>query len=188
MIVTPKIALRIALIVVGSILLQLSFFSGVEVLGTSPDILPVVVVALGLLGGSLPGAVAGFAVGLLVDCLMAEPLGATALVLLGVGYLAGIYRERFEITSSLVPPLLCMGMALGAQLAFGALQLMLGVDVPVSSVVLRDILIKSLYAFLLGVPIYLLLRRVLRPALIDHRDTRRRLRRRGRPRVRELMS
>lgn len=186
MILTPKIALRLGLLLLAGILVQLTFFSKIELLRTSPDLLPALLVVLGLLGGSLVGAVGGFSVGLLVDCLMAEPLGQTALILLGVGYLAGIYRERFDITSALVPPLLCMGMTFGALIAFSALQLMLGVDVPVSVVVLRDIIIKSIYAFFLGVPIYLLMRRVLRPALIDNREARRQGRGRGRTRVREL--
>ena len=190
MIITPKIALRIGLFLLAGILFQLSFFSKIELLGTSPDILAVLAVCLGLLGGSLAGAVGGFSVGLIIDCLMAEPLGSTALILLGVGYCAGIYRERFDITSALIPPLLCMGMTFAALLAFSALQLMLGIDVTVSIVVAHDIIIKSIYAFFLGVPIYLLMRRILRPALIDNREARRRggSRRRGRMRMRELMS
>jgi rod shape-determining protein MreD len=173
-IVTPRILVRIVAIVVLAVLLQLSFFSQVELLRTSPDILPAVVVSLGLLGGSLLGAVSGFSVGLLVDCLLVEALGATSLVLLSVGYLAGLYRERFDVTNSLVPPLLCMSLTLVAELSFAAVQLMLGVDSPISALVIRDIAIKSIYAFFLGIPIYLGIRRALRPALIEERAGRRR--------------
>ena len=172
MIVTPGILIRIVAIVVAAVLLQLSFFSQVEVFRTSPDILPAVVVSLGLLGGSLGGAVSGFSVGLLVDCLLVEALGATSLVLLSVGYLAGIYRERFDVTNALVPPLLCMALTLFGEVSFGAVQLMLGVDSPISALVIRDIAIKSIYAFFLGIPIYLAIRRVLRPALIEERTVR----------------
>jgi rod shape-determining protein MreD len=172
-IVTPKIMLRIVAIVVLAVLLQLSFFSQVELFRVSPDILPAVVVSLGLLGGSLAGAVSGFSVGLLVDCLLVEALGATSLVLLSVGYLAGIYRERFDVTNSLIPPLLCMALTLVAELSFAAVQLMLGVDAPISPLVIRDIAIKSLDAFFLGIPIYLGIRRALRPALIEDRAVRR---------------
>jgi rod shape-determining protein MreD len=173
-IVTPRILARIVALVVVAVLLQLSFFSQVELFRTSPDILPAVVVSLGLLGGSLTGAVTGFSVGLLVDCLLVETLGATSLVLLSVGYLAGLYRERFDVTNSLLPPLLCMALTLVAELSFGALQLMLGVDAPISALVLRDVAIKSLYAFFLGAPIYIGIRRLLRPALIEDRAVRRR--------------
>ena len=174
MIVTPRILIRIVLLVILAVLLQLSFFSQVELFHVSPDILPAVVVSLGLLGGSLLGAVSGFWVGLLVDCLLDEALGATSLVLLSVVYLAGIYRERFDVTNSLTPPLLCMGLTLVAELSMAAVQLMLGVDAPVSSLVIRDIALKSLYAFFHAIPVYIGIRRILRPALIEDRAVRRR--------------
>lgn len=174
MIVTPQIFVRIAAIVILGVLLQLSFFSRVLLFDTSPDILPALVVSLGLLGGSMTGALTGFSIGFLVDCLLAGTLGASSLVLLGVGYLAGLFRERFEIHSALVPPLLCMGLTLAAELGFAAVQLMLGVDAPVSVLVVRDTLLKSIFAFFLGWPIYLGVRRALRPALVEEPRVRRR--------------
>ncbi len=167
MIVTPKIVLRIAAIGLLGVLLQLSFFSQVELFHVSPDILPALVVCLALLGGSLTGAVAGFSIGFFLDCLLVEALGVSSLVLLSVGYLAGLYRERFEIHNSLTPALLCMGFTLGAELGFGVIQLLLGIDAPVSLLIVRDLLLKGVYAFFLGWPLYLLVRRVLRPALVD---------------------
>ncbi|MGC1851934.1 MAG: rod shape-determining protein MreD [Solirubrobacterales bacterium] len=167
MIVTPKIFIRLTAIAVLAVLLQLSFFSRVELLHTNADILPIVVIALGLLGGSMTGAVAGFWIGFLVDCLLVAPLGGSSLVLLSAGYLAGLFRERFEIHSALLPPLLCMGLTLFAELGFAAVQLMLGVDAPVSPLVVRDMLLKSIFAFFLAWPIYFGLRRALRPALVE---------------------
>jgi len=166
MIVTPKIFARLAIVAILAVLLQLSFFSRVELLHTSADILPVVVVSLGLLGGSMTGAVAGFSIGFLVDCLLVAPLGGSSLVLLGVGYLAGLFRERFDIHSALVPPLICMGATLLAELGFAIVQVMLGVDAPVSALVVRDMALKSIYAFFWTWPIYFGLRRLLRPALV----------------------
>jgi rod shape-determining protein MreD len=174
MIVTPKIFARLAAIVILGVLLQLSFFSRVELFHTSPDVLPALVVSLGLLGGSLAGAVSGFSIGLLVNCLLIAPLGGSSLVLLGTGYLAGLFRERFEIHSALVPPLLCMGLTLFAELGFALVQVMLGVDAPVSALVVRDMVLKSVYAFFLGWPIYLALRRLLRPALVEETKVTRR--------------
>lgn len=173
MILTPKILARLVAIVLLGVLLQLSFFSQVAIFHTSPDVLPALVVALGLLGGTMTGAVTGFSVGLLLDCLLVEPLGGGSLVLLTTGYLAGLFRERFEIHSPLVPPLLCMGLTVFAELGFGAVELMLGVDATVSGLVVRDILIKGIFAFFLGWPIYLGLRRALRPALVEEPAVRR---------------
>lgn len=175
MIVTPKIFLRIAAISVLGVLLQLSFFSRIELFHTSADVLPAVVIAFGLLGGAMTGAVTGFSIGLLVDCLIVGALGASSLVLLATGYLAGLFRERFEIHSSLVAPLLCMGLTLFAELGFAVLQLMLGVDAPVSPLIVRDMLLKAIYAFFLGWPIYLGVQRSLRRALVEEpKVTRRR--------------
>lgn len=174
MILTPQIVLRIALIGLLGVLLQLSFFSQVELFHVSPDVLPALVVCLALLGGSLTGAVAGFSIGLFVDCLLVEALGISSLVLLGIGYLAGLFRERFEIHSSLLPALLCMGLTLLAELGFAAIQLLLGIDAPVSVLIVRDMLLKSVYAFFLGWPLYLLVRRALRPALVEEPTVQRR--------------
>lgn len=176
MIVTPKIFARLAAVAVLTVLLQLSFFSRIELFHTSFDILPVVVVSLGLLGGSMTGAVAGFSIGFLVDCLLIAPLGGSSLVLLGAGYLAGLFRERFEIHSALVPALACMGLTLFSELGFAAVQVMLGVEAPVSALVVRDMLLKSIFAFFLAWPIYYGLRWALRPALVDEPRVQRRRR------------
>jgi rod shape-determining protein MreD len=172
-ILTGNILARLVAIVIAGVILQLSFFSQVAFFHVSPDVLPALVVVLGLLGGTLTGAVCGFWVGFLLDCLLIAPLGGASLVLLATGYLAGLFRERFEIHSALVPPLLCMGLTLFAELGFGAVELMLGVDAPVSGLVIRDMLLKSVFAFFLGWAIYAGVRRALRPALVEEPAVRR---------------
>jgi rod shape-determining protein MreD len=175
-ILTPKMLIRLALVLIAAVVLQLSFFSRVALFHVSPDVLPAVVVSVGLLGGTMSGAVTGFAVGFLLDCLLIEPLGGGSLVLLATGYLAGLFRERFETHGPLVPPLVCMGLTLFAELGFGAVALMLGIDSSVSPLALREILVQSIFAFFLGWPIYLGLRRALRPALVEEGAMRRRRR------------
>jgi hypothetical protein len=60
-------------------------------------------------------------------------------------------------------------------------ELMLGLnDATVSPLVIRDLLLKSIFAFFLGWAIYALLRRVLRPALVEEPPGR------GRPRPRAV--
>jgi rod shape-determining protein MreD len=172
-ILTPNILARLVAIVIGGVILQLSFFSQVALFHVSPDLLPALIVVIGLLGGSLTGAVCGFSAGFLLDCLLIVPLGGGSLVLIAVGYLAGLFRERFEIHSPLVPPLLCMGLTLFAELGFGAVEIMLGFDAPVSTLIVRDILLKSIFAFFGGWVIYIGVRRALRPALVEESMLRR---------------
>lgn len=174
MILTPRILARIAAIVLLGVLLQLTFFSRVELLHTSPDVLPALVVSLALLGGATAGAVIGFSVGLLAAALVGEALGLSSLVLLATGYLAGLYRERADVSGVLAPALFCMGLTAFAEAGYATMQLVLGIDATVSALVLRDLLLKAIYAFFLGAPIYAVVRRVLRPALVEDRAVRRR--------------
>ena len=167
MIVTRRIGLRIAAILVLTVLLQVSFFSYLTVFGTTPDVVPLVIVSLGLLGGGVFGAVCGFAAGLLLDSVLLQTLGASALVLLSAGYLAGRYREISEISNSLIPPLLAGALTSAAAAGFAAIQVMLGIEGTVSLLVLREIFIQGLFAIVLAIPLYPLIRRILRPAIVD---------------------
>jgi rod shape-determining protein MreD len=176
MIVTRRIALRLTLILLVAVVLQVSFFSYLSLLGSTPDVIPVVIVSLGLLGGAVAGAVCGFAAGFLIDSVLLQTLGVSSLVLLTVGYLAGRYRERAEISNRWTPALLAGALTLGGATGFAAIQLMLGVDTPVSLLIVREIIVQALLAILLALAVYPLLRRILAPALIDHQPGRRRLR------------
>jgi rod shape-determining protein MreD len=167
MIVTWRIGLRIALIVVVTIVLQISFFSYLSLFGATPNVVPLMVVSLGLLGGGMIGAVCGFATGLLIDSALLQTLGVSSLVLLGAGYLAGRYREGAELSNSLIPPLLAGVLTSAAAAGFAAIQIMLGVNTTVSLLVLREIIVQGLLAVVLAIPIYPLIRRALRPALVD---------------------
>ncbi len=167
MIVTWRIGIRIAVIVVLTIVLQISFFSYLSFFGTTPNVIPLVVVSLGLLGGGMVGAVCGFTGGLLLDSALLKTLGVSSLVLLSAGYLAGRYREGAEISNSLIPPLLAGALTTGAAAGFAAIQLMLGVRSAVSLLVLREIFVQGLLAVVLTIPIYPLIRRALRAGIVD---------------------
>jgi rod shape-determining protein MreD len=166
-ILTRQIYLRLALILFGGVVLQVAFFSEISIFGGTPDVLPVLIACLGLLGGAVIGAVCGFIAGLLVDSALLQTLGVSSLVLLAVGYIAGRYREGFEISRRFVPPLIAGLLTLFASFLYGAIQLMLGVESPVSPLVVREILLQALLGFLLAIPLYPGVRWALRPALID---------------------
>mgnify|MGYP006384480871 FL=1 len=176
MIVTNKVALRIALLVLLLTLLQTAFFSQIELLGTSVWILPAVAVIFGLLGGSMVGATIGFSLGFLADALVDGPLGTSCLIFMGVGYLAGIYRERGDDATRGLTAVFCGLATLASNLAMGLFALVLGLDAPLSPALLADVGIQTIYGFLMAFPLYWLIRRVLRPAIIDDRTARRRRR------------
>lgn len=180
MIVTPRILLRLVAIIFGAVLLQLAFFSGIPLLGSVANVVPVVVVALGLLGGAVTGAVSGFAAGILIDVMLGGTLGVSSLALMIAGYGAGRWREGYDIVSSLVPPLLTGALCGVSALAYGAMQLTLGIDATVSPLVVREVVAQALLGALLAIPLFPLIRRALRPALIDDGRARARSPRPGR--------
>jgi len=174
-IITPRTAAVIAALIFVTVILQASFFSSLPVLGTVPNVVPVVVICLGLLGGAVVGAVVGFGAGLLLDSVALQTIGVSSLALLIAGYLAGRYRESFDISHPLVPIGLVAGLTVVGQGAFAAIELTLGVEAPVSLLILREIVVQGLLAALLAIPIYAGLKRLLRPALVEDAPKRTRM-------------
>jgi len=86
-------ALRASALIFAAALLQASIVSSLVLAGGAPDLLLVVVVCLGLLRGAVPGAIFGFAGGLVVDLFTLDTLGVTSLVLTLAGFWAGRYGE-----------------------------------------------------------------------------------------------
>jgi rod shape-determining protein MreD len=85
--------LRASGVVFVAAMLQVVIVSSLVIAGGAPDLLLVVVVVLGLLRGSIPGAILGFAGGLVVDLVTLGTLGVTSLVLTLAGFWAGRYAE-----------------------------------------------------------------------------------------------
>jgi rod shape-determining protein MreD len=133
------------------------------------------VASVGLLCGSIPGAVMGFAVGLLVDTALLQTLGVSSLVLLAVGYWAGRLRELRDPAHSLTPLAVGAAATAVATVGFSLVQFLLGVDAPVSLLLLRDILVTIAVNAVLAMPVYAVVRRFLLRYLPD--DPRRRRRR-----------
>jgi rod shape-determining protein MreD len=180
MILTPAMIVRIAALGVFAAVAQVVCFSKMDVFGSSPDFALLVVFSIGVLGGSLTGAVAGFSIGLLIDCLLLETLGAFALTLLAVGYVAGRYRETVGRPTRGAVPLLGAGLTLLGAVVIAAIQIGTGIDANVSFLVVRDALVKSLIGAALAIPVLLVVRLVVRSALVDER---RAARRRAAPRT-----
>jgi rod shape-determining protein MreD len=164
----------VAIGLVGGIL-QLTTVSQIAIFGVPADLSPLLVATVGLLCGSIAGASFGFGIGLFMDTLLAQTLGLTSLVLVAVGYAAGRLRELRDPAHALVPVAVGAAATAVAAIGFAVLQFLLGVDAPVSFLLIRQILMTIVLNTLLAMPVYLACRRVLAPFLPD--DPRRRRRR-----------
>jgi rod shape-determining protein MreD len=174
MILTRGIIARLAVLGTLVAVAQVVCFSKMDVFGASPDVAMLVVISVGLLGGSLSGAVTGFSIGLLIDCLLLETLGAFALTLLAVGYVAGRYREAVGRPTRAAVALLGGALTLLGAVVIAAIQIGTGIDATVSFLVVRDALVKSLIGMVLAIPVLLLVRLVVRSSLVDERRAARR--------------
>ena len=170
-----RLPLRLVVLAFLTVVIQEAAVSQISIFGTSADLTPLVVMAVGLLAGSIPGAIMGFGVGLLVDLLLFQTLGVTSLLYIAIGYWSGRLRELRDPAHGLVPVALGAIATAFAGIGMAVVQFLLGVDAPVSLLLVQQILINVLVNTLLALPVYALVRRILRPVLPE--DPRRRRRR-----------
>src|SRR4051812_19732467 len=148
-----------------------------RLLGGTIDLLPLAVGAVGIYAGSVPGAIFGFCTGLLVDLLIGQTLGASALVLTAVGYGVGRYRDMRDPAHGLMPIPVAAAATAGYLTAVAAVSFMLEIEASVSVLVLREAVITVLLNVALALPFFALVRRILRPVLAV--DPLHRMRKRG---------
>lgn len=121
-----RLALRIAPLVFVAAVVQVTTLSGSRLLWAEPDLLLVTVVCVALVAGSIPGAVAGFAGGLLLDVMTLGTLGVTSIVLTLAGYWAGRYGETTGRGRRYAPVIASFAISLLAGLGGVALHFLLG--------------------------------------------------------------
>jgi rod shape-determining protein MreD len=172
---TPAAVGRLTLVGLVGGILQLTAVSQISVFGVPADLSPLLVASVGFLCGSVPGAVFGFVLGLFVDTALLQTLGVNSLVYTAVGYGAGRIRELRDPAHALAPVAIGAAATAVATIGFSLLQFLLGVEAPVSWLLLRQILMTIVLNTLLALPVYMVCRRVVAPFLPD--DPRRRRRR-----------
>jgi rod shape-determining protein MreD len=172
---TAKLAARLLALGIGGVVVQTATVSQLPIEGANADISPLLVMAVGLLCGSLAGGCFGFGVGLLVDIVSMQTLGVSSLVLLAIGYGAGRLREARDPEGTLVPLAVGAVATLSFSVGFALMQFLLGSDAPLSWALLRQILATLVINALIALPVYAFVRRSLLSNLPE--DPRRRRRR-----------
>ena len=175
---TPRVELALRLLALGvlCVVLQVAAVSQMPIFGTNADLVPLVVAAVGLLCGSIPAALFGFGAGLAVDTALVDTLGLSSLIYSLAGYGAGRLRELRDPQATLLPFVLGAAVTASTTLGFSVMQFLLGVDAPLSFLLVRQIIATILVNTLIAVPVFALVGRMLAPALPD--EPRRRRRRR----------
>jgi rod shape-determining protein MreD len=152
-----SLALRLAPLVFVAATVQVAAISGLRLLAAEPDVLLVTIVAVALVAGSLPGAVAGFAAGLLVDVMSLGTLGTTSILLILAGYWAGRYGETTGRGRAYAPSLAAFAITILAVVGGVALHFLLGQPVSAGTA-LASAVPTALVAALLVVAVHRLCR------------------------------
>jgi len=164
----PRSIWGIPVLIAAAVLLEVTVMPYIVIGDAVPDLLAPTIVAIGMLRGSLTGAIAGMVGGLLIE--LAAPtgtLGVLGLLYLGVGAFAGRYHGRDEATQ-LIPPIIVAVAAAGAvELGYGVIQGLLGNGLGPAALVGRVILPGMALTLLLSPPVLLVARRLLGPGVPD---------------------
>jgi rod shape-determining protein MreD len=162
---TTATSLRAFAVVFVAAMLQVVIVSSLVVEGGAPDLLLVVVVALGLLRGSVPGAVLGFVGGLVVDVVTLGTLGVTSLVLTLAGFWAGRYGETTGRGRRLAPVFAVVTITVLAG-AFGfVLHYLLDEEVVAGHALLTVLVPALVLNMALALPVHALVRAIVGESL-----------------------
>ncbi|TMM18791.1 MAG: hypothetical protein E6F96_04840 [Actinobacteria bacterium] len=172
---SPGIVARIALLAVIVVFFQTGVVSELSVLGVTVDLSPLLVAFVGLLCGSMLGAITGFAVGLLVDLALVQTLGVTSLIFTLIGYWSGRLRELRDPQAALIPLLVGAAATGASMVGYSLVEFLLGVEAPVSLELLRQIVLGVIAGAVAALPTWAVVRRSLEGGLPE--DPRRRRRR-----------
>jgi rod shape-determining protein MreD len=155
---------KVGAIVFVAAILQVSVFGAVAIVGGTPDVLLVTLVAVALLRGSIVGSAAGFLAGLVIDTATLGTLGFTSLLLTIVGYWVGRYGETTGRDRSHAPFLAVAVVTVLYAVGALALHFMLGEPAPARAVLLDTLFQDIALNLLVTLPVYAFVRRVVKPS------------------------
>jgi rod shape-determining protein MreD len=151
--------------VLGAVIIQLTVITQIRVFGVVPDVIPVLVVSIGLLGGATTGATCGFIAGFLIDLILIQTMGVSSLLLTMLGYAAGMLRELRDPVHPLTNSIVGAAAAVFFTVGFGIVQFSLGQPAPQPWQMLWQTALSGLYGALLAPSAFRLARWAMMPTL-----------------------
>lgn len=153
----------LGLVLLTAVLLQTTLFQHVTLAGFRPDLLLLVTAVAAYRDGPLTGIRVGFTAGLMTDLLLNQaPLGLTTLVLLSVGYAAGVARPYMASDSVSAPLVVAFTSAVVGTTAYGVLSRLLGDPRFTTVLIIKTSIAVALFNTLLAPAVTALLRRLTR--------------------------
>jgi rod shape-determining protein MreD len=163
--------LKATLIVFFAVILQVSWFAGIELGHGSADLLLVAVISIALLRGSVFGSATGFAAGLCYDIAVYGQLGLTSLLLTLAGFWTGRYGETTGRDRAHAPFLSVAVITVLYGLGELVVRFLIGEPAPFGRLVFGSIPGELLLNLLLTVPVYIVCRRAIGRKSAEERAT-----------------
>lgn len=140
----------LSLVMMTGLLLETTILGSRTLGGTQPELVLLIVIAIGMEEGPAAGSIAGFFAGLLTDSLLDLPKGLSAFVFTSIGYGVGALREHYEGTTAWLR-IVVAGLATGAGLLlYGAMAGLVGITGIPLVALLRHAGLAALYSMLLA--------------------------------------
>ena len=99
-----RIGLRLTLVLFVGLTLHLSLFATARIGEVRPDVLLLIAVAAGIVGGPERGSVIGFLAGIVADLFLHTPLGLSAMAFSLVGFAVGTLQSSVIRSAWWIPP------------------------------------------------------------------------------------
>lgn len=161
----------VAVCVLVAAILQVTLVASLDVAGGTADVLLLTLLAIALLRGAVPGAIAGFCGGLLLDVMTLDTLGVSALLYALAGYWVGRYGETTGRDRAHAPLLAVVVVTIAIAFAGLGLHVLLGEDVSARRALFDALLPGLVLNLLLGPVVWALSRTVLRRQTTSDRVT-----------------
>jgi rod shape-determining protein MreD len=123
------------LLTITGLAIETSVLGTATLAGTKPELLLLMVVALGMGEGPAFGATAGFVMGLSTDLILQLPAGITALTYTLIGYAVGRIRAQVQTASAWLPMIMVSLATFVGVLFYAGFNYLLGDTFPLSRTV-----------------------------------------------------
>jgi rod shape-determining protein MreD len=153
---------RLAVVIVVSVVLQTTLFTHLRVDGVAPELGLVCVLAVAYEDGANTGAVFGFVMGLAMDLFLTTPLGLSAMSYAITGYAVGVFQAGIVRTSPWLAPMLGGAGGLFGGVVFISVGAVVGQEGFLSVASLKTVLIAALLDALIAPIVFPIVRRAAR--------------------------
>jgi rod shape-determining protein MreD len=145
-------AARICFVVFLFVTVQLTLMLDLRVGGIHPDIMVVLPVVAGIVGGPGRGASVGFGTGLVADLFLPTPFGLSALVGCLIGFGVGVATLALDRSALWLPPLAALGASALYEVMYAVLGSVLGQPQMLHVDVLRIVVVVSVVNAIVAIP------------------------------------